>query len=74
MLLKKNKTQDFTITNGPFYLINNNEPKIVENLQDYKGNLLSAIYSVALCWCSTSKNKPFCYDSHNNINFKDDEN
>ena len=57
------------LTNGPYYLINNMEPKIVNNLLNFDGEPLSTIAGVALCRCGASKNKPFCDGSHNIIGF-----
>ncbi len=45
------------------------EPKIVENLQNSKGELLSTIQGVALCRCGASKTKPFCDGTHGTIGF-----
>ena len=59
------------LTNGSYYLINDMEAKIVENLQNSKEDQLSTIRGVALCRCGASKNKPFCDGGHRNINFKD---
>lgn len=57
------------LPNGPYYLINDMEPKIVENLQNSKGEPLSSIAGVALCRCGESKNKPFCDGTHSVIGF-----
>ena len=59
------------LPSGPFYLINDREKKIIENLENSKGEKLSNIQGIALCRCGASKNKPFCDGTHNNINFKD---
>jgi len=45
------------------------EPKVVENLQNSKGQKLSTIRGVALCRCGASKNKPFCDGSHSLVSF-----
>jgi CDGSH-type Zn-finger protein len=55
--------------NGPYYLINDIEPKIIENLQNSKGESLSTIRGVSLCRCGASKNKPFCDGTHGTIGF-----
>lgn len=52
------------LTNGPYYLINDMEPKVVENLQNSKGQPLSTIRGVALCRCGASNTKPFCDGTH----------
>jgi len=57
------------LTNGPYYLINDMEPKIVENLQNFKGDPLSTTVGIALCRCGASKNKPFCDGTHSIIGF-----
>jgi CDGSH-type Zn-finger protein len=68
----KEKPKILPLANGPYYLINDMQPKIVENLQNSKGEPLSTVYGVALCRCGASKNKPFCDGIHRAINFKDD--
>src|ERR671923_29325 len=65
--LKKPKI--LPLSNGPYYLINDMEPKVVENLQNSKGESLSTIRGVALCRCGASKNKPFCDGTHGIIGF-----
>jgi CDGSH-type Zn-finger protein len=39
------------LSNGPYYLLNDMKPKIVENLQNSKGEPLSTVTGVALCRC-----------------------
>jgi CDGSH-type Zn-finger protein len=63
------KPKILSLPNGPYYLINNMEPKIVENLQNSEGEPLSTIRGVALCRCGASKNKPFCDGTHGTIGF-----
>jgi CDGSH-type Zn-finger protein len=65
--LKKPKIMP--LSNGPYYLINDMEPKVVENLQNSKGESLSVIRGVSLCRCGASKNKPFCDGTHGMIGF-----
>jgi CDGSH-type Zn-finger protein len=65
--LKKPKIMP--LSNGPYYLINDMEPKVVENLQNSKGESLSTIRGVSLCRCGASKNKPFCDGTHGTIGF-----
>ena len=43
--------------------------KVVDNLQNSKGEPLSTISGVALCRCGASKNKPFCDGTHSIIGF-----
>ena len=57
------------LPNGPYYFINDIEPKVVENLQNSKGESLSVIHGVALCRCGASNNKPFCDGMHSKIGF-----
>ena len=52
------------LVNGPYYLINDMKPTVVENLQNSNGEPLSTVRGVALCRCGASKNKPFCDGSH----------
>jgi CDGSH-type Zn-finger protein len=65
--LKKPKIMP--LPNGPYYFINDMEPKVVENLQNSKGESLSVIRGVALCRCGASNNKPFCDGTHGKIGF-----
>jgi CDGSH-type Zn-finger protein len=67
--LKKEKPKILPLPNGPYYLINDMKPKIVENLQNSEGESLSTIRGVALCRCGASKNKPFCDGTHGTIGF-----
>ena len=50
-------------------LLNDMEPRVVKNLQNSEGELLSTIHGVALCRCGASKNKPFCDGTHGIIGF-----
>ena len=63
------KPKILPLPNGPYYLINDMEPKIIENLQNSKGELLSTIRGVSLCRCGASNNKPFCDGTHGKIGF-----
>jgi CDGSH-type Zn-finger protein len=65
----RQKPKILLLTNGPYYLINDIEPKTIENLQNSKGELLSTISGAALCRCGASKNKPFCDGTHGVIGF-----
>jgi CDGSH-type Zn-finger protein len=68
------------LPNGPYYLVDDTEPKLVENLKNSKGEPLLAIRGVSLCRCGASNNKPFCDGTHGKIGFssenkkEDDEN
>ena len=57
------------LPNGPYYLINDMQPKVVYNLQNFKGEPLATTVGIALCRCGASKNKPFCDGTHNVIGF-----
>lgn len=63
------KPKILPLVNGPYYLINDMEPKIVDNLQNSKGEPLSTTRGIALCRCGASKNKPFCDGTHGTIGF-----
>jgi CDGSH-type Zn-finger protein len=67
--LIKEKPKILPLPNGPYYLLNDLKPKIVENLQNSKGEPLSTMSGVALCRCGASKNKPFCDGTHGTIGF-----
>ena len=64
-----NKPMIVPLPNGPLYLINDREYKIIENLENSKGEKLSNTIGIALCRCGASKNKPFCDGSHSIIGF-----
>src|SRR5215469_18731478 len=63
------KPKILPLPNGPYYLLNDMEPKTVKNLQNSKGESLSTVSGVALCRCGASKNKPFCDGTHGTIGF-----
>ena len=65
----KEKPKILPLLNGPFYLLNDMEPKVVENLQNSEGEPLSNVRGIALCRCGASKNKPFCDGTHGIIGF-----
>jgi CDGSH-type Zn-finger protein len=71
---KEEKPKILPLRNGPYYLLNDMEPKVVENLQNSKGKPLATIQGVALCRCGASNNKPFCDGMPTTVNFKDDKN
>lgn len=66
---KEERPKILPLRNGPYYLLNDMEPKVVENLQNSKGEPLSTIQGVALCRCGASNNKPFCDGTHGTIGF-----
>lgn len=63
------KPKIMPLPNGPYYLINDMEPKVIDNLKNSKGERLSTIVGIALCRCGASKNKPFCDGTHSVIRF-----
>ena len=65
----REKPKIVPLPNGPYYFINEMEPKVVENLQNSKGESLSVIVGVSLCRCGASNNKPFCDGTHSKIGF-----
>jgi CDGSH-type Zn-finger protein len=65
----KEKPKILLLPNGPYYLLNDMEPKVVENLQNSEGQPLSTLRGVALCRCGASNNKPFCDGTHGTIGF-----
>jgi CDGSH-type Zn-finger protein len=67
--LSREKPRIVPLPNGPFYFINDMEPKLVENLQNSKGEALSVTRGVSLCRCGASNNKPFCDGTHPKIGF-----
>lgn len=69
----KEKPKILTLPNGPYYLINEMEPKVVEDLRNSNGESLSTIRGIALCRCGASKNKPFCDGTHGIIRFSNND-
>ena len=69
-LTEKIKPKIILIENGPIYLINDPNPRKVNNLVNSKGEQLETVSGVALCRCGASKNKPFCDGTHTSIGFK----
>ncbi len=61
------------LPNGPYYLLNDPEPKVVENLTNSKGASISNVRGVALCRCGGSKNKPFCDGTHGTNGFSSEK-
>ncbi len=69
--MKENETPKILcLPNGPYYLLNGQERKAVDNLQNSKGEKYSTIMGIALCRCGGSKNKPFCDGTHGIIGFR----
>jgi CDGSH-type Zn-finger protein len=63
----KEELKILSLPNGPYYLLNDMEPKVIENLQNSEVEPLSTLRGVALCRCEASKNKPFCDGTHGTI-------
>ena len=63
------KPKILPLPNRPYYLIDDMQPKVVYNLQNFKGEPLSTTVGIALCRCGASKNKPFCDGTHSVIGF-----
>ena len=57
------------LPNGPYFLINDMEPKVVENLKNSNGEPLTTTVGIALCRCGKSNRKPFCDGTHSVIGF-----
>lgn len=57
------------LPNGPYYLLNDMESKVVDNLQNSNGESLSTMVGIALCRCGACNNKPFCDGTHSIIGF-----
>lgn len=64
------KPKIICLSNGPYYLLNSQERKVVSNLENSKGEKYSTIMGIALCRCGGSKSKPFCDGTHGIIGFK----
>jgi CDGSH-type Zn-finger protein len=65
----KERPRILPLPNGPYYLLNDMEPRVVENLCNSKDEPLSTVRGVALCRCGASNNKPFCDGTHTTIGF-----
>lgn len=66
------KPRIICLPNGPYYLLNDPEPKVVPNIQKSNGDSCSNVMGVALCRCGGSGNKPFCDGTHGNNGFTDE--
>ncbi len=63
-----------SLPNGPLYLINDRELKVIQNLVNSRDEKLSNVQGIALCRCGASKNKPFCDGTHSIIGFSSKNN
>ena len=68
--MNQEKPKIACLPNGPYYLINNQEKKQVENLRNSNHEKYSSVVGIALCRCGASKNKPFCDGTHGVIGFR----
>jgi CDGSH-type Zn-finger protein len=59
------------VPNGPLYLINDNTPQVVANIEGSDGQPVKVVIKVALCRCGGSKNKPLCDGMHLAIKFRE---
>ena len=59
------------LPNGPYYLLNDSDPRVIPNLQKSSGEACATITGVALCRCGGSGNKPFCDGTHGKMGFSD---
>lgn len=59
------------LPNGPYYLVEETEPRTVPYLQNQAGKTYATVRGVALCRCGDSANKPFCDGSHGVTGFSD---
>lgn len=73
MAAQNEKPKIVPLPNGPYYLLNDPEPRVVENLTNSKGAPLSTVRGVALCRCGGSKNKPFCDGTHGTNGFSSEK-
>ena len=71
--MSDDKPKILPLPNGPYYLLNNMEMKVVPNLQNSQGQELSNVRGIALCRCGGSKNKPFCDGTHGTNGFKSEK-
>lgn len=59
------------LPNGPYYLLNDPQPRVIPNIQKSNGEVCATITGVALCRCGGSSNKPFCDGTHGKNGFSD---
>jgi CDGSH-type Zn-finger protein len=62
------KPKILALPNGPLYLINDTNPKVMTIFR-IRWKTLSTTIGIALCRCGASKNKLFCDGSHSVIGF-----
>lgn len=70
--MKTEKPRIACLPNGPYYLLNDPAPRVIENMQKSNGEPCSTVTGVALCRCGGSSNKPFCDGTHGKTGFSDE--
>lgn len=71
MNLNTAKPEIACLPNGPYYLLNDPEPRVIPHIQKSNGEACTTITGVALCRCGGSSNKPFCDGTHGKNAFSD---
>lgn len=61
------------LPNGPYYLLNEQAPRVIPNIRKSTGDPCSTVTGVALCRCGGSNNKPFCDGTHGRNGFRDEK-
>jgi len=69
--MSEEKPKIACLPNGPYYLLNDQKPKEIPNIQKSSGGVCTTITGVALCRCGGSNNKPFCDGTHGKNGFTD---
>jgi len=69
--MSEEKPKIACLPNGPYYLLNDMNPKVVPNIFKSNGDPCHTVGGVALCRCGGSKNKPFCDGTHGTNGFTD---
>jgi len=69
--MSEKKPKIACLPNGPYYLLNDQIPKEIKNIQKSSGGACTTITGVALCRCGGSNNKPFCDGTHGKNGFTD---
>lgn len=69
--MDKVKPKIACLPNGPYYLLNDPQPRVIPHIQKSNGEFCATITGVALCRCGASSNKPFCDGTHGKNGFSD---
>lgn len=59
------------LPNGPYYLLDGTQPRVIPHLQKSSGEPCATVTGVALCRCGGSSTKPFCDGTHGKNGFSD---